>query len=206
MLIYPNGLSEATILSLTMIENLQRLDQTDYQTFVGLDQLEKTGSLQRQEIARLIGKSAGMVTQYLSARDLCPEALEAFKEGRIGVTKAYKVATSPDQLATLDLFLNGETRDEGSRKGRAAKSSETDTEKTEKLPVALAAGVVIIKAKKGQEAINLTGARVLLVDALAKIDHAIKLGYSTKTAVSAWDETKNNVRKPRKPRAAKGTA
>ena len=68
------------------------------------------------------------------------------------------------------------------------------------------AGAVVIKARKGEKSLNLAAARELLVAAMAKVDEAIKLGYSAKTAILAWSETKDRVRKPRKPRQAKEPA
>ena len=184
---------EAEEKALGLLDNIAREDITPYDTFMGLKALRELG-MKGKDIATKSGLSEAMVSQIGALDKLCPEAMEAFKAGKIGVTKAYKVAASPDQLATLSLFLGGETRDAVAQKTRAAKTSDSDTEKTEKLPVALSTGIVIIKAKKdkdGKETLNLAAARQLLVDAMAKVDNAIRLGYSAKTAAKAWDETKN---------------
>lgn len=186
VLVYPAALDKGVIETLMLVENLQRLDQTDFQTYAGLKRLsEARPELQRQEIAKLIGKSAGMVTQYFSADSLCPEAMAAFRDGKIGITKVYKIATSPDQLATLAIFLNGGTRDDADRKARKARSSEATAVKAAKIKVPLVSGQVVTVAGEG---VSMEEALDAVQEAAKKLKTAIANGITAKSAQGYWKD------------------
>lgn len=162
------------------------------------------GMTNKQLAEEELDMDAGLLTKYLSLFDTIPTVQEAAMRGEIGLSDWYAISRSPDQSATFALKQGGANRDELERRSRKGKPN-SDTVKLERLPVALNTGIVIIKAKKGQEALNLSAARTLLVDALAKVDWAIKQNYSIKTATRAFDESKGNPTKTRKSRKAKET-
>lgn len=186
--LYPASISEGQVVALTLIENLQRQDQTDYQTYLGIKRLvEACPDMQRQEIGKLIGKSSGMVTNYLCPDDLCPEAMEAFKEGKIGITKCYQIKKSDDQLATLALFLGGETRDGAARKTRkAVPVAPGDLAKKIKLPPVGKAAVMVAAEDKAE--ISLDEALEAVLDAARQIKAAMAKGISARTAAAYFKD------------------
>ena len=129
-----------------------------------------------------------MVTQYLCPDDLCPEAMAAFEAGKFGITKAYQIVKSPDQLATLALFLNGETRESVDKKTRKAKVvpvAPADLAKRISLPPVGKAAVVIAarKVEDGKsEEISLDDALEAVQEAARQIKAAQAKGISAATA------------------------
>jgi ParB/RepB/Spo0J family partition protein len=213
VIITDEALSDSQIRGIQLEENIHRADLTGHEKWQACKELlELNAGWNGKDLAGHLHLDPSSVTRLLSPEKCIAEAQAALRDGKITISDCYAISklAPEDQPGLLALKLEGASRDELERKGRAArntaKNGDTDTAKVERLPVALSAGTVIIKAKKGEEALNLAAAKVLLVEALAKVDCAIKMGYSTKTAVHAWDETKHNVRTPRKPKVAKNVA
>jgi ParB/RepB/Spo0J family partition protein len=192
---------------------LHRADLSGYEKWTACAELMcMNPDWQGKDLAEHLHLDPSSVTRLLSP-SRCTEAWQAaLREGKVSISDCYAASKLPesDQAGLLNLKLGGASRDmlekEGRRSRNAAKNGHADTIKLEKLPVALNSGIVIVKAKQGQEALNLAAARLLLVDALAKVDNAIKLGYSARTATLAWAETKDKVRKPRNGCKAKETS
>ena len=96
--------------------------------------------------------------------------------GKLGVTKAYKVANSPDQLATLALFLNGETREAVGRKTRRASSAPAV--RASKIKVPLVSGATVTVAGEG---VSLEEAVDALAEAMKAMKQAIAKGLTAKS-------------------------
>jgi hypothetical protein len=187
---------------------------TAYEQFVGFTEWIKLTGKTAKELAAKTHLHDSQISRIFSLGKCATVVQDAAKDGLIGVSDWHELSQSPlmVQPNLLADRLSGKIkgREEMKREARkarnAAKNGDTDNVKLEKLPVTLSDGFVIIKANKGEETLNLATARLCLVNALAKVDEAIRLGLSARTASLAWADTKDKVRKPRKPRKAKEIA
>jgi ParB/RepB/Spo0J family partition protein len=187
--VFPASTTEAEIRSLNLVENLHRSDLAPHDVFVGLIEYKAAcPEMTQKDIAKAVSLSEGMLSNYFALVNLCPEAMEAFKAGKIGVTKAYKIATAEDQMAKLAFFLNGGTREEDSRKARKAKPvSPGDLAKRIALPpVGKAAVTIAAIDKKGE--VSLDDALEAVQEAARQIKAAQSKGISARTAAAYFKD------------------
>jgi ParB/RepB/Spo0J family partition protein len=118
------------------VENLQRLEMSEQDTYLFCASLEQDG-MARKEIAEAIKKSPGTVTHYLSPDACPPSAKQAFLEGRLKLGHCYKISTSKDKFKTMDRFLKGATRAEVEAENRLNGDAPSSTVKANaiKLPL-----------------------------------------------------------------------
>ena len=98
---FPNGIpvihrlgSVADMLALQVRENVQRREMQPEEIFPVLKELSEDHGLKNREIAKKVGKSDAWVSQMLSVNEvLDPETQKEVMEGKIGVTKAAKLAS-----------------------------------------------------------------------------------------------------------------
>ena len=184
VLVYPPSLTTTQRCIITATENLQRVDLTDPEIFLTCKELMTLNpDWQRKDLAAHLNKDASTVTRYLSPLDLVPEALEAFLAGKFGFSKAYSIAKSTDQLATLAMALSGETRDEMDRKIRQKRSSGDPAVRTSRIKCPLSTGHVVTVAGDG---VSLEDAIESLQTAIKAIKKAIDTGLDAKTAQAVW--------------------
>ena len=184
VLVYPASLNETQRRVINLTENLQRLGLTDQEVFLSCKELEALNpSWQRKDLAAHLNKDASTITRYLSPDDLMPQALEAFMAGKFGFSKAYSIAKSTDQLATLARVLNGDTRDEVERASRKQRAAATPAVRVPSIKVTLVNDIsVVIKG----EAIDLEQGIEALKDALKAMTKARDTGLDAKTAQAVW--------------------
>jgi ParB/RepB/Spo0J family partition protein len=93
-------LTDAQVLEVQVIENLQRDDLTAFEEAHGYDALRNGASnLTAEQIAAKIGKSKRYVFNRLKLLDLCSDATTALREGRIDATRALIIASIPAAAA-----------------------------------------------------------------------------------------------------------
>ena len=114
-----------------------------------------------------------------------PEALDAFLAGKFGFSKAYSIAKSTDQLATLAMALSDETRDEMDRKVRQKRSSGDPAVRTSRIRCPLVGGTTVTVA--GAE-ISLDEAIEALKEAIKAMTKARDAGLNAATAQQVWSD------------------
>ncbi|WOI43758.1 ParB/RepB/Spo0J family partition protein [Acidovorax sp. BLS4] len=101
-------LTDDQALEIQVIENLQREDVTELEEAEGYEVLMRTGKITAEEVGAKIGKSRSYVYGRLKVLDLCHQAREALREGKIDFSKGLLIARIPDeglQLKALDFCL-----------------------------------------------------------------------------------------------------
>jgi hypothetical protein len=137
-----------------------------------------------KQMAALIDMEESLLWKYLQAKKLSLESLQAFKDGKIGLTIVIELAKLPhdEQPVLLELKLGGASRDEvrASRKKCAAPAV-----RTAKIKCPLPGGQVVTVA----------GGEISLEDAIEATGEAVKLmkaalakGLNAKTAERVWKD------------------
>ncbi|MGN8004143.1 ParB/RepB/Spo0J family partition protein [Acidovorax sp. 22279] len=101
-------MTDTEALEAQVIENLQREDVTELEEAEGYEVLMRTGNLNADQVGAKIGKSRSYVYARLKVLDLCQQAREALREGKIDFSKSLLIARIPDetlQVKALDFCL-----------------------------------------------------------------------------------------------------
>ena len=89
-------LSDAQVLEIQLIENLQRDDLTDLEEAEGYQTLMQHSGLNADQVAAKIGRSRSYVYGKLKLLELCPEARTSLRDGTIDASRALLLARIPD--------------------------------------------------------------------------------------------------------------
>ncbi|MEG0201964.1 MAG: ParB/RepB/Spo0J family partition protein, partial [Comamonas sp.] len=90
-------MTDEQALEAQVIENLQREDVTELEEAEGYETLMKHSALNADQVGAKIGKSRGYVYGRLKLLDLCQQAREALREGKIDFSKALMAARIPNE-------------------------------------------------------------------------------------------------------------
>ena len=109
-------LTDAQALEAQIIENLQRDDITELEEAEGYQALMETQNITDDQLAAKVGKSRSYIYARLKALDLCEQARDALRQGKIDFSKGLLIARIPDealQLKALEFCVhtnyNGDT-------------------------------------------------------------------------------------------------
>lgn len=89
-------LTDAQVLEIQIIENLQRADLTVLEEAEGYDTLMQHSQLTSDEVAAKISKSRSYVYARLKLLDLSMECKQAMRDGQIDASRALLIARIPD--------------------------------------------------------------------------------------------------------------
>lgn len=106
-------LTDDQVLEIQIVENLQRDDLTELEEAEGYDALMQHADLNADQVAAKIGKSRSYVYARLKLIDLCQQAREAFRAGKIDASKGLLIARIPDeklQIKALAEFTRADHR------------------------------------------------------------------------------------------------
>jgi ParB/RepB/Spo0J family partition protein len=94
-------LTDAQVLEIQLVENIQRETLHELEEAVGYEELMKVGSLSAEQVAEKVGKSRSWVYSRLNLLRLDGAARQALEEGRLDVSRALIVArvTDPEDRA-----------------------------------------------------------------------------------------------------------
>ncbi len=146
-----------------------------------------------KQIAEHVNIDPGTASRYFSLFDCIPEAIEAAKAGKIGVTKWCAISRSQNQYESLAVALNGASRDELERRVRqeqngapTAKAQSVTKPKPQariRMPIAAetVSGTVTLAGVD-----DLEEGENLLKEALRAIKKARDTGLDLKTAQAVW--------------------
>lgn len=108
-------LTDAQVLEIQIVENLQRDDLSALEEAEGYQHLMQHSALTADAVAAKIGKSRSYVYGRLKLLDLAPEARQALAEGKLDASRALLIARIPDGKlqaeATKELTRTGYTGD-----------------------------------------------------------------------------------------------
>ncbi len=90
-------LTDEQALEIQVIENLQREDVTALEEAEGYEALMQHGHADADQVAAKIGKSRSYVYARLKLLDLCQQAREALREGKIDFSRGLLIARIPDE-------------------------------------------------------------------------------------------------------------
>jgi ParB-like chromosome segregation protein Spo0J len=113
--ILDEDMTEADYLVLQMVENLQRVDTSQYGQFLGCKKLlELRPDWGNTGLAKYLGVDASLITRIMSPAHTLQDVQDAFAAGRLTLTETYAIAKAPSeqQLSLLEMALNGAGRDE----------------------------------------------------------------------------------------------
>lgn len=91
-------LTDVQVLEIQVIENLQREDVHPIEEAEGYERLMKGAGYNADTLGEKVGKSRAYIYARLKLLDLCPEAREAFFEGKLDASTALLVARIPGKV------------------------------------------------------------------------------------------------------------
>lgn len=94
-------LTDTEALEIQVVENLQREDVTELEEAEGYEVLMRTGNLNADQVGAKIGKSRSYVYARLKVLDLCHQAREALREGKIDFSRGLLIARIPDEALQI---------------------------------------------------------------------------------------------------------
>ena len=89
-------LSDAQVLEIQLVENLQRDDLSPLEEAEGYERLVASTGIAKEDIGARIGRSRGYVYARLKLLDLCQEGRQALEAGQIDASRALLIARVPD--------------------------------------------------------------------------------------------------------------
>lgn len=108
-------LTDAQVLEIQLVENLQRDDLTELEEADGYKRLMDTTGMTADAVALKIGKSRSHVFARLKLRHLGPEGRKALQAGQIDASHGLVIARIPDSKlqakATQEIITQGEWND-----------------------------------------------------------------------------------------------
>ena len=94
-------LTDTEALEIQVVENLQREDVTELEEAEGYEVLMRQGNLNADQVGAKIGKSRSYVYARLKVLDLCHQAREALREGKIDFSRGLLIARIPDEALQI---------------------------------------------------------------------------------------------------------
>lgn len=94
-------LSDAAVLEIQIVENLQRDDLTELEEAEGYQRLCEETGIAKEQVGERIGKSRSYVYGRMKLLDLSPAPREALRNGEIDGSKALLIARIPDERQQL---------------------------------------------------------------------------------------------------------
>lgn len=168
-----------------LIASMHNVHLSLYEQFTGcLGWLQSKPGATMKDLAKAISRDPALITRLLSLNKCLPEVKEAAKAGKIGLSQWYQISQSADQLAALAMALTGATREQLAQANKAAPSGPP-AEKTPKIKIPMASGIVTVAGEKGGE-IDYDGGEALLKEAIKALRTAKENNWSLKSAQNAW--------------------
>ena len=104
-------LTDADVLEIQLVENLQRDDLTELEEAEGYAHLMQSSGLSAVDVGSKIGKSRSYVFGRLKLLDLCPEARAALHDGSIDASRGLLLARIPDHKLQIDALREVTAKD-----------------------------------------------------------------------------------------------
>lgn len=118
-------LTDAQVIEVQIVENLQRDDLSELEEAEGYQALINATGIQKEAIGDKIGRSRTYVYGRLKLLELCQPARQALREGRLDASRALLIARIPNeklQIKALKEFLQEDYRGDAALSYRGAKA------------------------------------------------------------------------------------
>jgi ParB family chromosome partitioning protein len=170
-----------------LISDIHKKHLTPYERSMAALGIEQGNpGLTVKQMAAAIDMEESLLWKYLQAKKLSPESLEAYREGKIGLTDALEVSKLPhgEQPRLLELILGGASRDEA-RASRKRGNGPPAAVRMSKIKCPLPSGHVVTVA--GDE-ISLEDAIEAVSECLKHMKAALSRGLTAKSAQNVWKD------------------
>ncbi len=132
-------LTDAEVLEIQIVENLQRDDLTPLEEAEGYQALMDHATITADQVADKIAKSRSYVYMRLKLLDLCPDAKVSLRDGTIDPSRAVLVARIPDhklQLKAMKEIVEGAGYYRGHREPMTYREAATHVQQNYMLKLA----------------------------------------------------------------------
>lgn len=181
-------LTDADIRGIQLVENIHRSSLSAYEMWRACEELlEINPAWQGKDLAAHLHLDPSSITRILSTSKIIPEAKEALKQNKIGISDAYamsKVAIE-DQHTLLAMKLHGASRDALEQAAKKKQGESKSITRTSKIKCPLTSGVTVIVTAKE---ISLDEAIDALKEAMKAMKKARDTGLDAKTAQAVWTD------------------
>lgn len=145
VIVVEGDLSTSQVRGIQLTENVHRADLTPYEKWQACHELLELNGWQGKELAEHLHLDPSTVTRLLSPSRCIPEAQEALRLGKLGISDAYAISklAPEDQPALLALKLGGATRDMLESHGRKKRASASPAVRASKIKIALTTGATV---------------------------------------------------------------
>lgn len=180
-------LTVTQVRAIQLTENVHRADLLPYEKWQACKELLELNGWLAKDLAEHLHLDPSTVTRLLSPSRCIPEAQEALRVGRIGISDAYAISKLPadDQSSLLQLKLEGASRDMLEKHGRKKRGVTKPAVRASKIKVPLVGGQVV--AVSGAE-VSMEEALEAVQDAAKQIRAAIAKGITAKSAQAYWKD------------------
>lgn len=103
-------LTDAEVLDIQLIENLQRIGLTPLEEGEAFQHRMENGGLNAEQVGKKVGRSREYVYTKLKLLDLCPEAKQALRDEKLEQSSALRIARVPDGKLQLKALTYAITR------------------------------------------------------------------------------------------------
>ncbi len=173
--------------NLALVENVVRSDLNQFELWQGCVRLmEANSGWGLKDLAKALSYDPSAMTRIMSPSKVIPQALDAFREGKIvfGHTYAISKAESPEeQLSLLNMCLSGASRDAVEKAVRKNRTATTATVKLSRVRCPLSSGTTVVVSGPEMSLEDVIEALGLAMDAAKK---ANKESLDVKTAEKVW--------------------
>lgn len=180
-------LSQVQVATIRLATFFHRADLSVYEKWQACKQLMEMNGWPGVELARHLHLDPSTVTRLLSPSKCIPEAQEALRDGKIGISDAYALSKLPpeDQPGLLAMKLGGASRDALERQGRNKRAAGNPVVRASKIRVPLVSGATVTVA--GDEC-SLEEAIEHASEAIKLMKQAVSKGLNAKTAMNVWKD------------------
>ena len=176
-----------------LISDIHKKHLTPYERSMGILAVEDANpELNSKQLTELIDMEESLFSRYRQCRKLCPQALEAYKSGQIGLMRMAEIAreSEADQVRMLTVKAG---RTAMNREKKKQEEAEKPPDRTARIRIPLAVdsddisvhGAVTIAGIPGKE-ISWTDAEDILREALKAVKDAQKRNLGLRAAQASW--------------------
>jgi ParB/RepB/Spo0J family partition protein len=120
------ALTDAEVLEVQLVENLQREDLHPLEEAAGYEELMQVAKLKKEELGERVGKSRSWVYSRLNLLKLPKDAQAALQKGLIDVSRALLVASIAEPVRQAELLSKALARDTGNNPMHSVRELRTE--------------------------------------------------------------------------------
>ena len=139
VIVVEGELTTADVRGIQLTENIHRADLTPYEKWQACKELVELNGWQGKELAEHLHLDPSSVTRLLSPSKCIPEAVDALRDGKLGISDIYVISKQEenDQPGLLAMKLSGATRDALESHGRKRRAASTPAVRLARVKIAM---------------------------------------------------------------------